>query len=526
MLAAGVLAFALAGAQLIPTLEYLSDSHRSTMLDPESAMQYSFAPWRSLGLLVPDLFGNPARGDFWGYGNFWEDAIYVGVMPFLFAVLSLVRGIGGRDGRKKLIRFLAALSAVVLLLALGKNTPIFPWLFDNVPTFNLFQAPARWNLILTFSLALLAAFGADAWRAPEGRSLYWMRLATAGAAMLALSAWLIGMLAPEIEPTFTRSFGLAGIWLFIFCLLALLRPKKLTLLWVGLLGLVVVADLGLTQWGLNPSAAASLYEGSSELANQTAADHRLYMPPDLEYEIKFERTHRFDTFESQIEWEFVRDVGLPNTTLLDGIPSANNFDPLLPERYAVWMQALADLPLDEQESRLALMDVGWRAKEDPESSTGVSYVAVEDPARVRIIYEAIWEQDPGAALDQLMDPAFDPSRSVVLEGIEEHWATAGGTGAILRFEQVNPGHLEIEAASSGNGWLVLSDTWNSGWRATVDEVETEILQADYLFRAIRIPAGEHEIVFRYQPVATLIGFVISGLAWLLVGGMVWLWRRD
>jgi uncharacterized membrane protein YfhO len=73
---------------------------------------------------------------------------------------------------------------------------------------------------------------------------------------------------------------------------------------------------------------------------------------------------------------------------------------------------------------------------------------------------------------------------------------------------------------------VLSDTWNSGWRATVDEVETEILQADYLFRAIRIPAGEHEIVFRYQPVATLIGFVISGLAWLLVSGMVWLWRRD
>jgi hypothetical protein len=526
MLAVGALAFALAAVQLVPTLEYMAQSHRAETLDPEFAMTYSFAPWRTLGLLLPDLFGNPARGDYWGYGNYWEDAIYIGVIPFLFALLALVRGIAGREARKGLIRFMAVLSTIAFLLALGKNTPVFPWLFEHIPTFNIFQAPARWNLIPVFCLALLAAFGADAWRAPEGRTLYWMRLSTAGAVMIVVVAWLVGALAPIIEPTFSRSFWLAGVWILAFCVLALRRPAKLTLAWIAVLGLIVLLDLGYSNSGLNPSAPGSLYEGRSELAEQVAADQRIYMPAEVEHDLIYERTHRFDTFESQIDLSLVRETGLPNTSMLDGIASANNFDPLLPGRFVVWLQALEDLPLEHQESLLGLMNVGWRAKADAASQTGLRYVSVSEPARVRLVYEAVWEDAPGEALERVLDPSFDPSQMVVLEGSEESDIVAAGEGRILRFEQVHPGRIEIEVRTSQDAWLVLSDAGYPGWQAAVDEIDSEILHADYLFRAVRVPAGEHSITFTYESLAVRLGAWMSVLGLMTLGSLVWLWRRD
>ena len=90
-----LVAVLLASVQLLPTAEYLLQSQRSAAVDYEFAMNYSFWPWRFLSFLTPDLFGNPAVGDYWGFANYWEDAIYVGLIPFVLAISALVtRGKG------------------------------------------------------------------------------------------------------------------------------------------------------------------------------------------------------------------------------------------------------------------------------------------------------------------------------------------------------------------------------------------------------------------------------------------------
>ena len=84
------LAVALAAVQLLPTAEYLLESQRSAAVDYEFAMTYSFWPWHFLSFLAPGLFGHPAAGDYWGYANYWEDAVYIGLIPFVLGAAALL----------------------------------------------------------------------------------------------------------------------------------------------------------------------------------------------------------------------------------------------------------------------------------------------------------------------------------------------------------------------------------------------------------------------------------------------------
>ena len=177
---------------MVILLEYLFQSQRAGEFGYAEAMTYSFWPWRFLTLLVPDLFGNPGAGNYWGYGNYWEDAVYLGLLPIVMAVGIIVRSVkrgdvkselndrNKKDPHRELVRFLAFIIFLSFLLALGKNTPIFPFLYRNIPSFDLFQAPSRFTIWAEISLAILAGIAIDRFRRPEGRSLYWTRLAAAG----------------------------------------------------------------------------------------------------------------------------------------------------------------------------------------------------------------------------------------------------------------------------------------------------------------------------------------------------------
>ncbi|MEJ2352631.1 MAG: hypothetical protein P8Y03_22830, partial [Anaerolineales bacterium] len=205
----------LAAVQLLPTGEYLRQSQRSAQVDYEMGLAYSFWPWRFLTLIAPDLFGSPVKGDYWGYANYWEDAIYIGVLPLLLALGAIVRGF--RRGRAtrfhtQLIRFLLPMLIVSFILALGTNTPIFPWLYFHVPTFDMFQAPSRLSLWAVFCLCILAGIGSEYWQRPAGRGLYWTRLGTAGALAVGLGAGLAWLYLGDIRPTFIRATALAGFW--------------------------------------------------------------------------------------------------------------------------------------------------------------------------------------------------------------------------------------------------------------------------------------------------------------------------
>jgi hypothetical protein len=268
-----------------------------------------------------------------------------------------------------------------------------------------------------------------------------------------------------------------------------------------------------------------VFRGDRALEDIVVDEHRVYMPSDVEYELKFKQTHRFDTFYPDIDWRIVRDIGLPNTPILNGINSANNFDPLLPDRYVQWTEMIEEAPPDHRLNLLALMDVGWLAVLDPGSDLGVRYETVPDAERIRLVPEAVVVSSAAKALSIVSKPDFDPRRIVVLEDETLPSLPTGGGGEFNLIETSDPSLVPLRVETTQGSWLLLSDTWYPGWSVELDGAETELYKADYLFRAVWVPPGTHSIEFRYRSPLFFIGGVLSVVGWLAMAGIGWRWRK-
>lgn len=525
--AAGLLAAGIAAVQLVPTAEYLLHSQRADAFAYTEAMTYSFWPWRLLTLLAPDFFGSPASGDYWGYASYWEDHLYLGMVPLLLALATLIllfRRKKGRFGR--LVIGMWVLLAVTFVLALGSNTPAFPFLYRYIPSFDMFQAPARYLIWAAFALPILAAAGVEHWRSPTGRGLYWFRLGTAGAFAVTLGAALASYFLTDVRLTFIRATALAGLWALGFGLLTLVIPyaEKRGKLhwWQGAVIAWALADLLIAGWGLNPGVTSSFYAGKSAASaqvQQIAGDARVYLPRTQEYDLKFRRMFRFDDFNPLEDWSAARETLLPNLNLLDGIPSANNFDPLVPDYYARWMAGIEAMHPDVQSGWLSHMGVGAIERIDGRELTGVRFNRIDAQPRwqwyacarpaaasaeVWTMLEADWQGAPLA------------DRAVILEGAPAELTSEcipGSSAPVVTLVSQNPGQVTLNLSSFEGGWLFLADTWYPGWRATIDGVETPIYRADGMFRAVWVPAESGMVKFIYWPTA---GFSAGAFLSILV----------
>lgn len=85
-----------------------------------------------------------------------------------------------------------------------------------------------------------------------------------------------------------------------------------------------------------------------------------------------------------------------------------------------------------------------------------------------------------------------------------------------------PERIELNARSGAPGLLVLSEVYAEGWNAYVDGERVEVLRTNHALRGVPLPAGEHEVVLRYEPRSLTIGLWSTGLATVAILG-VWSW---
>jgi hypothetical protein len=132
-------------------------------------------------------------------------------------------------------------------------------------------------------------------------------------------------------------------------------------------------------------------------------------------------------------------------------------------------------------------------------------------------------------LSFMKSDAFDPLKMVVVEpqyqsdlfspterGVSE------GSCTIIEYQNES---IIIRASTNKPGYLVMSEIFYPGWKATVDGEKATILPGNYLFRVIPLNEGEHEVHMFYVSWPFRIGIIVSLLTltaslWFIV------WNRE
>lgn len=268
-----------------------------------------------------------------------------------------------------------------------------------------------------------------------------------------------------------------------------------------------------------PGITYSQYSGSRELMDWIR--QRLYQssPPA-----------RFDLYNDFTGWV--------TTASMSQLPTANGNDPFALYRF---MQVRLLFTTGERWGRfyqvsrpgspiLDLLNVRLLLSVTPvpENSKFVkardlpgSSVYVNDAALPRFFLVPNVEraENMADAIRKLASPAFDPRNLAVVEqGTTAHFPD--GATALGIVEYANS-RVALRTVSDQPRYLVTSEVNYPGWRAWMDGQELPILMTNAAFRGLPVPAGKHEVVFRFQPAilwwsAAVSGIALLAVAWLLL----------
>jgi uncharacterized membrane protein YfhO len=96
----------------------------------------------------------------------------------------------------------------------------------------------------------------------------------------------------------------------------------------------------------------------------------------------------------------------------------------------------------------------------------------------------------------------------------------------VRFVAYEPNRLVLDVETERAAMLVLSENHYPAWRAYVDGSPAHVYRANYTFRALMVPPGQHRVELRYESAAFQLGMLLSGLALVaLVATAVRFWAR-
>lgn len=473
--AAAVLwAVALSAVALIPAAELASNSMRRVGQGDE--LSWSAGPKDLAGLALfqferPDDTSQP-RTDF-------LPAVFIG---------ALVSGLALAGFLVARARPFAIGAVVLALLSLGQHFLLSRWLL-LIPPLSLFRYPSRYLVGAAVALAVVAAFGLE--RAIAGKR----RTVIAGAlvaAVLAVSGIKGGLWA--------------GAFIAAGAILVLLPRGAAALIVVLSLVELFAAQLRFRAPGwIRPNeleAASPLAEqirarGGGRISVSLEDDERSrYAPPDL---VKKSRAALYP-----LRWVEEHLVALEGY----GAP-----EPILPTT-ATELHRPGKALFD-----LAGIRFFIRAGDSPLADVN----AIETPEGLPRLYESPGAM-PNAFVLHHARTAVDSQLLAMLSGeTDEFRSTAfldrpvavdASCGSSATREDRGPGELVIQVDACAKGVLVIPDAYFPGWTAKLDGQTTELLRADYLFRAVIVPEGKHTVELSYLPRSAIIGSAISLLALL------------
>lgn len=397
-----------------------------------------------------------------------------GAVSLLLALLALALPGPGRAR----VGALLGVGAFALLASFPRHAPVYGWLRE-LPLLGDFRFPYRYRLLLTLALAIAAGVGTThLQRALARRPRAGVAAAAAALVVCAVTAALpvfrgvlpFARAVPEPLPL-AREIEEAGV-------------------------AVPAAGLDRVYW--------------AGRADKLRHPGDVYAVHDLE-PLTLARTAELLTFF---------EIGRPRTVLT----LERDLAVTRPRGDAVAAPFYGLVSLPRKGDRAAILDLfsartivserslGWLERRYRRASPPDSVLAVFEnpralPRAYRVARALPEPQDLTRALRQLASPAFDPRRLVLLDRPPRALLARPGSprpppSGEVRIALYQPERVVLQTRGDEAAAVVLTDVYFPGWEATLDGAAVALLRANLNFRAVAVPAGEHEIEMRYRP-ATL-----------------------
>ncbi len=510
----GVVAIGLAAAQLLPTYELTALSSRQDF-SYEVATAYPLRPHFLATLFAPFFLGNPATGSYRGDiqldGIWWENVLYIGLLPLVLVVVLLFFRIRNRKTGEFLFnyyfRFYVLSAVLFFILSMGSYSFLFSVLYYNIPGMTLFRFPTRFNLLTLLSLSVLAGWAIERLFQRLERSR------------------IQGNLRKEDSSDYVFS------WPF--------SPTVTTILILGviLLDLSVFADQYIGYYPVGKYLAVP--ESVKELQKKDSYLYRIY--PMTQYMQNpfgalgwkkgekaifslqkaipgnFAALYHMYSFTDR-GW-FEGGLGLKERAFLENFLTKNN----LPGSYLSRILGLWNVKYIYSFSDFPSPNFLLSQSYTLDSSFGVPLQVYKNEfvqPRAFFVSDIRKRAQPDAVLTELLDPAIAPEKYAYSETIgrsDEKEASSSSNFDRVSFNKAHSVSIvdyqstmvSMKTESRSEAYLVFSDTYYPGWKAYIDGKENPILKVNLVMRAVKVPPGSHTVIWAYEPIAFYVGSGIS-----------------
>lgn len=545
-LAALVIGLALAAPQLLSSVELSRISHRAGA--PSEAgyaayVKYAMPLWHWITLVVPDYYGLPGRGDYWGlwqYGapNVMEYAGHTGAAALILALI----GVGAACLSRQRALVYAAIAIVALLLAAG--SPLCMLFYFYVPGFAQSGSPARALGLFCLAQAMLAAVGVESllrtvqtkWKKPAALLSGVLLAVVAGTALLhVLAVRSLPMTGVDEAirtislPALGRAGAYAAASVFLMALMAwLFRENTGAQRTSALSGAAVAAVAGGLLWIGGPY-------------NLTAHRGAAYPPTPLT-EALVRDGARVATLNRSWDLSQVPSAVLPpNSSLAMGWRDCQGYDSLYLAGYRRLANALAGAGSDASprengnmvfikgiESPLfPLLGARTVVSDDPVSHRDWP-IAVGFPAGPPYVYETRSAGAEAWLYPSWQTAADDQAASAVRPGLTAVVAPSQFSTDPPPYREPEParpvaltrpvpGRLRLDVSPDREALLVVAEGHAPGWKARVRDAggssrSAPVLRANIAFQGVRLRPGRSIVEIAYEPDSFRVGLFLALLA--------------
>ena len=352
--------------------------------------------------------------------------------------------------RSKIVNLFLVWGIFCLAAAVGNALPFREFLYHYVPFMNLFRFPALFRVFVILSFVIVGGFAFNEWR--NGKTgLNKKLMVSTGILLAAILSFVV----------YSLTRGNLEMGYFIKNQLFIFSEKSTVaqhILFQGIIQAVLLVFLIIIFWKKKELALISVLLIT---VLDLVFSSRLNGPYTV-YD------HRFNSVEIYNHAKAFPD-GFP---LPDNRPVADIRDTKGKAFHVLW-----------RNMNIFYKEISWEGY-NPLHLKGFEEIADQHPE----LFETIL-QNPVVYFTNEGSPTNQEDTVII--------------------KKFSPQSIELHSISENEGIVNYLQNNYYGWKATVDGNPVEIQTANFSFLSVRVPAGEHEVIFKYDPKGVKVGFWIS-----------------